>query len=79
MGAVYISRRPRPTGNKPAGVGYRWGARISPDYPNRSPKRRMMNTGGWIRTNDLQVMSLTSCYCSTPANLYNVKVAILKK
>ena len=25
-----------------------------------------LGSGGWIRTNDLQVMSLTSCHCSTP-------------
>ena len=35
--------------------------------PNTTISGRLENSSGdWIRTNDLQVMSLTSCLCSTP-------------
>src|SRR5579875_2875029 len=36
-----------------------------------------LDSGGWIRTNDLRVMSPTSCHCSTPhqeyAHIYRIR------
>jgi hypothetical protein len=32
----------------------------------KAPVWALFSSGGWIRTNDLRVMSPTSCLCSTP-------------
>ena len=35
-----------------------------------SSESLQFGSGGWIRTNDLRVMSPTSCHCSTPRQFY---------
>ena len=32
----------------------------------------LLGSGGWTRTNDLRVMSPTSCHCSTPHRWYEL-------
>ena len=36
-------------------------------------EQALLGCGGWIRTNDLRVMSPTSCHCSTPHTEYAVR------
>jgi hypothetical protein len=36
-----------------------------------------LSSGGWIRTNDLWVMSPTSYHCSTPQYVFNMNVSSL--
>ncbi len=47
----------------------------SPATELRRPhNRRNDGSGGWIRTNDLRVMSPTSCHCSTPRCIVSIQI-----
>ena len=43
-------------------------------YRQFHPMNLEDGSGGWIRTNDLRVMSPTSCHCSTPQRMYGDQV-----
>ena len=37
-----------------------------------------LSSGGWIRTNDLRVMSPTSYHCSTPQSIISLSKSVAK-
>jgi FkbM family methyltransferase len=57
MGPFYYTFKSRP---------YRSHRYLNGHQKTRPDRLRVSSSGEWIRTTDLQVMSLTSCLCSTP-------------
>ena len=50
----------------PADSSLEFGEQKAPEQIRGPSSVSIFGSGGWIRTNDLRVMSPTSCHCSTP-------------